>query len=47
LPFSETVKATSKEDADEQFNQDHEDSAEVVERSLRDVDFITREPPKT
>jgi 5-methylcytosine-specific restriction endonuclease McrA len=55
LPFSETVKATSKEDAEaqvreklaEQIEKDHEDSQEVVERSLKDVDFITREPPKT
>ena len=55
LPFSETVKATSKEDAEaqvreklaEQFEKDHEDSQELVERSLKDVDFITREPPQT
>ena len=54
LPFSETDKATSKEDAEEQvreklaeqFEQDLEDSTEVAERSLKYVDFITREPPK-
>ena len=54
LPFSETVKATSKEDAEEQvreklaeqFEQDHEDSTEVVELSLKDVDFITKSHPR-
>ena len=53
-PFSETVEATSKEDAEEQVRQklrqqydmEKSDSPQVIERSVDKIDFVTREPPK-
>jgi hypothetical protein len=52
--FSETVEATSKEDAElqvrqklnQQFDMEKEDSPQIIARSVKQIDFVTREPAK-
>ena len=52
--FSETVQATNKEDAElqvrqklnQQFVMEKEDSPHIIERGVKEIDFVTREPPK-